>query len=242
MPIAELPWLAKSRLHIAKRVEPLTEPFQNVSEEVLQKLDKAESTIGGLRQVLAEVMKVAREAAHDTLRKSVANVFEDEEEEGQEEEGQEEDSDGEGGSGYSWRSPAVLECSRRAIVLQERIKQNSLIARGTMEDLEPFNEGYTSTPDLEADSDENDFSFEPDADETAVAANYEKTSARRKRAEQDSGKISLYQTHLTYPRKAAAHPRKEAEDSINKEGDSSNKSNSMLGHLLDHHSHLNWVT
>jgi hypothetical protein len=115
-----------------------------------------------------------------------------------------------------------------------------LITRGTMEVLDPVDEGYTSTSGFEADSDDSE--FEPDADELAVAANYEKRKARGKGVEQDSGKILLCQTHLAYPRKAATQPSKENEDSIDKEGDSNNTKRSTLGHPFDLRSHLNWVT
>jgi hypothetical protein len=111
-------WLTRSRLHVANRPEPLTVPFSSVSEQDLQSLEEAENTKGGLKRVLAKVMEIACKAAHGTIHKRAVNLFESDNEE--------ELSDSEGGSGDAPQSLTVLECTRRVMVLEERIKENDM--------------------------------------------------------------------------------------------------------------------
>jgi hypothetical protein len=72
-------------------------------------------------------------------------------------------------------------------------------------------------PTYETDSDDSEFG--PDAEELAVAANYEKTmKARRKGGEQGSGKIPLCQTHLAYPRKLLHTPARKMRIRLTRRG------------------------
>ena len=70
-----------------------------------------------------------------------------------------------------------------------------------MEVLEPVDASHTPTPDFETDTEDE---YAPDGDELAVAADNERTKAKGKGREQDSGKILSCQTHLAY----LAYPRK----------------------------------
>jgi hypothetical protein len=115
-PSSEPAWLKKSRLRIENRPEPLTAPFSSVSEEALQSLEEAENTRGGLKRVLDKVMEIAQKIAHETIHKRAVNLFDTDIEE--------ERSDSEGSSGGASQSPTVLECIRRAMVLEARIKEN----------------------------------------------------------------------------------------------------------------------
>ena len=102
-----------------------------------------------------------------------------------------------------------------------------MIGGGSIMPPRRIDEDYTSPSDSESDSDESE--FEPDADELAAAATHDETQkARRKGDKQDSGKIRSCQMHLADPCKAATHPGKENEDSIDKEGDGKNTKGSKL--------------
>ena len=192
-PLDEQEWLTKSRHSIRNRTVPLTTPFKTVSEQTLKRLEEAENTRGGLKQALAKVLEIAHEIARQTKRKQAVKVLGSDSEE--------ERSDTEGDSGGPSQSPTVLECTRRAMVLEERIK---LITSSTMEVLDPVDASHKPTSGFETDSDDSEFGT--DAGESEVVADYERMKARGNGGEQDSGKILLCQTYLAYPRKLPHTP------------------------------------
>jgi hypothetical protein len=107
-------WLDQCRKYIERRGEPLEKPFAGVSEALLRRLEHAEKTRGGPKGILNKVTRIA----HNAFLQNASNAFQDNDTD-QESGTERQDDSGEEDS------QGVLECVRRMMVLEARIRVSS---------------------------------------------------------------------------------------------------------------------
>ena len=105
-------WTAKYRNRIEDRGVPIHTPFPDASEALLRSLEDAEKTRGGPKGILAKVTKIARDALHQ----HVSGEFEDD---------TDQESEAERQDGGEEVSQDLLECIRRMMIVEARIRESS---------------------------------------------------------------------------------------------------------------------
>jgi len=108
-PSAPPSWTWPYRKYIEERGELLERQFTGVSETLLRRLEDAEKTRGGPKGILAKVTTIA----HNTFSQQASDVFKD---------------DNADGAEYS---QDILECIRRVMLVEARIRESSKTALKT---------------------------------------------------------------------------------------------------------------
>ena len=108
-------WQQPYRKYIEERGEPLEKEFTGVSETVLRSLEEAEKTRGGPKGILGKVTTVT----HKTFTQQMSDVLQDE------------NTDRESEAGRAEYSQDLLECVRRVMIVEARIRGSSKTALNT---------------------------------------------------------------------------------------------------------------
>jgi len=119
LPINEQLWISKGRAQILNRQEGLEVPVAKASEKVLRRLEEAEKTEGGPKDVLTELMIVG----YRTYLQEVAKLFQEDEDSDSHE-----DSDSPGDDEVSYD---IIECARRVMVAEARVQEWSTAGHTT---------------------------------------------------------------------------------------------------------------
>ena len=101
--------------YIEERGGPLEKEFTGVSETVLHSLEEAEKTWGGPKGILGKVTTVT----HKTFTQQMSDVLQDD------------NADREREAGRAEYSQDLLECVRRVMIVEARIRESSKMALNT---------------------------------------------------------------------------------------------------------------
>ena len=177
------PILEQYRRLIESRGEPLYRQITGVSEEFLHDLEKAGRLHGGPKAVLARLMKVAH---LESVRRIRDDLMEDDG-------GLERNTEQEDGSGREY-SPNLLECVRRMIIVEAKIRQGSQAGKNRKKTagktppggLSGIREGSGKDISINTGSD-----FEGSDHEDEPAKCKEENRGRKQRNKQDGGDVSM---------------------------------------------------